>query len=167
VQVQLVSSGDLKAVAKALRKHADGKELRRELTQGIREVLAPAVPAVKAAWLSAPSKGRRHPGRPSLRSLLARSTRMEVRTTGRFAGARVRTDGRKMPDQMRSLPSYAEGIRGRPWRHPVMGDRETWVTQEPFPRFYDAANEAVDQADAVREIERVVGRIFDKIERAR
>jgi hypothetical protein len=167
VRVELVDTCDLKAVAKALGKHADGKELAKELRTGMREVLRPFVPKVRAAYRAAPSRGvsRRRQG-PGLRSLLARSTGLQVRTTGKLAGVRLRVDGRKMPAGMGSLPAMWEGRpQGRPWRHPVFGDRETWVSQESRPTFYPTVQPS--EAEAIRQINQVVGRIFDKIERAR
>jgi hypothetical protein len=170
MQVMLVDAGDLKAAAKALRQFSDGKELGRQLSRNLRVVAQPLVPKVKAAWLSAPSKGhasssRARRGQPNLRALLAKATRVEVRRSGRQAGVRVRTDGRKMPSGMRSLPGYAEGVRRRPWRHPVFGNPELWVRQEPFPRFYDAVQP--DETQARQAVERAVADIFDKIARAR
>ena len=122
------------------------------------------VASVKAAWLTAPSQGHRHPGRPNLRTLLARATAGQVRFTGKEAGVRVRTDGRKMPDRMGSLPGYAEGIRRQPWRHPVYGDTDTWVVQQPFPRFYDAVQP--NEAAARRQVIEAVDKVFDQIARA-
>jgi hypothetical protein len=176
VQVTIRDTGDLKAVAKALKQVADGKELRKQLTRELRDVARPLVPKVRAAWLAAPSKGLsgrktynsatgRVSGRgPTLRSLLAKATRSEVRLTGKQAGVRIRTDGRKMPDGMKSLPGYAEGIRRRPWRHPVYGDRETWVSQQPFPRFYQAVQP--DEAAARRACEEAVETVLQQIARA-
>jgi hypothetical protein len=163
LQVQLIDAGDLKAVAKALRKHADGKELRRGLSRGLREVAKPLVPKVRAAWLSAPSMQGPGRGQPDLRVMLAKATRTEVRLTGRQAGVRVRTDGRKMPAGFKSLPRYVEGTK-RPWRHPVFGDRETWVVQRPFPRFYQAVQP--NEAAAREQVEQVVADILRKIARA-
>jgi hypothetical protein len=167
VRVELVDTGDLKAVRRELRRASNGKELAKELGGAMRDVLRPIRDDVKAAYLAAPSKGRpRRRGGPSLRSLLAKATKMEVRTTGKLAGARIRTDGRKMPAGMGSLPAMWEGPpQGKRWRHPVFGDTETWVAQRSTPTFHRTVEPSETQARA--EIERVVGRIFDKIERAR
>jgi hypothetical protein len=169
MQLVLVDSGDLKAVSKALRHHADGKRLRIEL---IRELKAPAqdlVPRVQQAWRTAPAfKGRRSRSRrnqPDLRELLAKSTWVQARLTGKEAGVRVRSDGRRMPNQMKALPGYAEGIRRRPWRHPVGGDRETWVSQQPFPRFYGAIGDGNDAA-ARRACNEAIDKVFNAIGRA-
>ena len=166
MQVQFLDAGDLKAVARELRRHADGKRLRKELTDNIRAVLRPIVPQVKAAYLAGPStrgKARRRGG--SLRSLLARSVRMEVRTSGKLAGARIRADGRRMPAGMGALPKHWEGPPEGRWRHPVFGNREVWVGQESHPTFYRAVEP--NQAAAQREIDQAVRQILDKIEKAR
>jgi hypothetical protein len=166
MQLVLVDSGDLKAISRKLRHHADGKRLRKELTTELRQAARPLVPKVKAAWRSAPStRGKAGRRGGSLRAQLARATRAEVRLTGKQAGVRIRTDGRKMPDRMKSLPGYAEGIRRRPWRHPVYGDRDTWVQQQPFPRFYQAVQP--DEAAARRNVNQAIDKVFDEIERAR
>jgi hypothetical protein len=168
MQLTLVDSGDLKAISRALRNHADGKRLRAELVGEMKQAARPIVPRVQAAWRSAPAfqgrKSRARRGQPALRELLAQSTWVQARLTGKEAGVRVRSDGRKMPDHMKALPGYAEGIRRRPWRHPVGGDRETWVTQQPFPRFYEAAQP--DELAVRRAVNQAVDKVFDQIERA-
>jgi hypothetical protein len=170
MQVTIRSTGDLKAVNRALKQAADGKQLRKNLNRELGAVTGPMVAKVKAAWRSAPSKGhasssRARRGQPDLRVLLAKATRAEKRLTGKQAGVRVRTDGRKMPDRMKALPGYAEGIRRRPWRHQVFGDRETWVTQQPFPRFYQAVQP--DEARARQQTIKAVAQVLDQIARAR
>jgi hypothetical protein len=128
----------------------------------------PLVPQVQAAWRSAPSKTRKsrsRRGQPDLRQLLAKSTWVQARLTGKQAGVSVRTDGRRMPSGSKSLPGYAEGVRRRPWRHPVYGDRDTWRNQQPFPRFYDAARP--DAAMARRRVNAAFVKVFDEIKRAR
>jgi len=161
VQLTLVDAGDLKAASKALRGMGDGKQLRKELIRELKLAAGPLVPKVKAAWLAAPSRG--YPT-PDLRTLLAKSTWVQARLTGKDAGVRVRSDGRKLPSRMRALPGYAEGIRRRPLRHPVFGDRGTWVTQQPFPRFYAAVQP--DEAATRRRVNDAIDMVFDAIERA-
>lgn len=172
MQLVLVDSGDLKAISRALRHRADGKELRKELVAELKQAAAPLVPKVQQAWRTAPidrkpgRKGSKRHTRGQLRELLADSTWAQARLTGKEAGVRIRSDGRKMPNQMKSLPGYAEGIRRRPWRHPVMGDRDTWVTQRPFPSFYQAIGDG-DEVAARRAVNEAVDKVFDAIEGAR
>lgn len=169
LQVGIVDSGDLKRLAKDLRQHADGKALRKELTGGMRDALRPLIPQVRAAYLAAPSggspKSRSRATQPDLRVLLAKSVRLEVRTAGKLAGARIRADGRRMPNRMKSLPAYWEPERSRRrWRHPVFGNREVWVQQPaPGPTFYRVLAPHAD--DTARVIERVVNDVRRKLER--
>jgi hypothetical protein len=163
VKVSMVDAGDLKRLAKDLRKHADGKELRKELTGGFRGVLNPVRDQVKAAYLAQPASAGSHPtGRADLRVLLAKATRTEVRTSGRQAGARVRVDGRKMPNRMKSLPAYREGYK-RPWRHPVYGRRESWVAQPARPLFDRITQGHADEGLAA--VNRVLDDVRRKLER--
>jgi hypothetical protein len=160
--VSIRDTGDLKAVTRQLRAQADGKELVKELRTGLRAAITPVRDEVKAAYRASPSTrsaaGRR--GR-SLRGVLARATRVEVRTTGKLAGVRLRVDGRKMPDQMRALPAYREGEK-RPWRHPVYGARETWVTQPAWPLFDRTVERHEPEAD--RAVDEVLDGIRRKLE---
>jgi hypothetical protein len=163
------TSEDLRAIHRALREHADGKQLRKEFVRQLGRIARPLVPKVKAAWLAAPSQGhgtstRARQGQPDLRALLAKSTRSEVRLAGKQAGVRVRTDGRKMPSGMRALPTYAEGTKPR-WRHPAYGNRGAWAGQRPFPRFY-ATVQPNEQA-AQHAAEQAVQAVFQQIVRAR
>lgn len=124
MQVTIRDRGDLKAIARDIRKATNAGQLRKELSRGIRAELKPLVPRVRAAY-----GGGEH-----LRPALRKATRVEVKLSGRQAGARIRVDGRRMPDGMGSLPAMYEGDKR--WRHPVWGNREVWVTQMPHPTFY-------------------------------
>lgn len=189
MQIQVRDSGDLKRVNRQLRQHADGKQLRKELSTGMREVLNPLVPVVRAAYLAHPGyKGRRSRERaqqPPLRALLARSVRVEIKTTGRLAGARIRADGRRMPSGMKSLPRYWEG-EGRNasdarWRWPVFPDagarhrftdrtrtqatEASWVQGRARPTFYQTVVPHADEAG--RRIDEVLQETKRKLERGR
>lgn len=163
MQVTIRDTGDLRAVSKALKQASNGKELGQQLRRELRAEIRPIVAKVKTAWRTAPSAGHPRRGQPDLRRLLAKATGGQVRLTGREAGVRVRTDGRKLPAGMKALPTYAEGTK-RPWRHPVFGDTDTWVTQRPFPQFFDAVRPDEDRAR--REVERAVAAVFKQIVRA-
>jgi hypothetical protein len=161
--VTIRDSGDLKRVNRQLREQANGKELVRDLRIGLRDVLNPIRDEVKRAYRAAPSGrgGTRRRG-GSLRGLLAKATRTEVRTTGRMAGARIRVDGRKMPTGQRSIPAYWEGEK-RPWRHPVYGNRQVWRVQPARPLFDRTVEPHEDEAD--RKVEEVLEGIRRKLER--
>jgi hypothetical protein len=166
MKVSVRDSADLREVSKQLRQVADGKALRKELTGGIRDALKPVLAQVKSAYRAGPSRGRRHSKarqkHGSLRVMLAKASRIEVRTSGKMAGARLRVDGRRMPDTFKAIPRYWEG-QGTRWRHPVFADRETWVQQEPHPTFYRIV---VPQEDRIgTAIDRVLEDVRDKLER--
>lgn len=165
---QIRPTNDLREVAKELRTIADGKALRKELTGGIRDVLRPVARQAQAAFRALPDgptrKTRARAGLGELTTLLAKATRLEVRTSGKLAGVRVRVDGRRMPSGMKALPGYAEGERAR-WRHPVFGDRETWATQQAFPTFYRTVEPHRDEVS--RAIDRVLEDVKRKIEAQR
>jgi hypothetical protein len=161
MQITLHDTGDLKRLARALGKTAEGRQLRRDLSRGFRDVLKPYVPRLRAAYRAGPSRGgRRFRGVP-LRTLLARSVRVEVRTSGRQAGARIRADGRRMPNGMKALPAYWEGERPR-WRHPVFGNRDVWVTQQPHPAFYRTLRPT--EHAARREVDQLLAALARKLE---
>ncbi len=167
-QFEIKDAGDLKRINKQLRQLADGKAIKKELTQGFRNVLRPLVPEVRAAYKAAPSMGhdsmsRGSRGRTDLRALLAKATRVEVRLAGRQAGARIRVDGRRLPSGMRALPRHWEG-EGRPWRHPVYGRRDTWVQQKSRKTFYPIVQR--HEAQARRAVEQVISQVKAKLERA-
>jgi hypothetical protein len=167
--VTILDSKDLKDLNRAFKNVADGKELRKEFTTGLRNILKPLVPEVRAALLASPSMG--HEGmshaqadRADLRALLAKATRVEVKLTGKQAGARIRMDGRRMPSGLRGLPKAWEGQGGARWRHPTWGNRGRWVQQRPRPTFWRVV--APHQDRAIREVEEIANRIVRKLERA-
>lgn len=130
--VRLRTSSDLRRITRELRR-MDDKKIKAEFRKELRAAAKPMVPAVRQAIRQIPSG---QPYRPEgLRGLMSKAVRLEVRTTGRQAGVRIRVDGRKMPPHMRALQAYMEGKKS-PWRHPVYGNREVWVKQDPHPYFY-------------------------------
>lgn len=137
MQIAITDKGDLKAFAAAIRREANGKALLKEMRTAFRAEIKPAVQAVKANYA----------GGGRVRPALRRATRGEVRTSGKQAGIRVRVDGRKVSlgGHSGSIPALWEGYK-RPWRHPVYGDRDTWVTQQPpNPGGFDRATKPFEQ----------------------
>lgn len=151
--IELRGSGELRRIATALRQ-IDNPELKKRFRRELRAAAQPLVPVVKASIWRIPSKT----GSGQLRTEMVRATRVESRTTGRHAGVAIRVDGRKMPPGKRRLPSYMEGSR-KPWRHPVFGNREVWVTQKPNPYFYKVVRPAGLAA------RRAVNRVLDGVTR--
>lgn len=115
----------LQALTRALNQEDDGKKLRRDLAKNIRQALDPAVDDIKSALMSFGHSGLPAVG-GGLGEAIAKGVRAEARLSGQSTGARIR---------MRRTP----GIRGfthaprrlnspKGWRHPVFGNRETWVS---------------------------------------
>lgn len=130
MDIQVASGHDLRHIAAELRK-AGLIDLRKSMVKRTRLAIYPVVPDLKANIRSLPSAGTGHTG---LREKTARGVQVKVSVAGPRVGARVRVDPRLFPDGAKALPKRLEGI-GR-WRHPVYGNRDVWVNQEPHPFFY-------------------------------
>lgn len=148
--VTLHHGDDLRRISREL-KRMDRPEILKRFRKELRAVAKPLVPVVRTSIRGIPSK--RAYAADGLRGRLSKATRLEVKTTGSRAQVKIIVDGRKMPSHAGSLPAYMEGKK-KPWRHPVFGNREVWVAQQPpHPYFYSAlrtagpaARVAVDRA---------------------
>lgn len=130
--LELRTGKDLRRIGAELRR-MNNKELKKEFSRELRAAARPMVPAVRQAIRNIPStRGYTASG---LRGRMSKAVKLEVRTAGRDAGVRIRVDGRKMPAHEKALQSYMEGLK-KPWRHPVFGNREVWVKQDPKPYFF-------------------------------
>lgn len=132
--------GELRHIARELRAMKQ-PEVTKRFRRELRATAQPLVPAVRASIRGLPSS--RPYSTDGLRGRLSRAVRIEVRTTGRQAGVTIRVDGRKMPNKQKRLPALMEGEgvrRGRRvdtrWRHPVFGNPDVWVQQQPHPYFF-------------------------------
>ena len=142
----VIKGGDeLYAVAKRLR-GAD-KVIRKELLQGIRTAAKPITAAVKASALS------QLPQRGGLAALIGRSSvRVQTKTAARTAGVRI----------VATNPKNIYGMDKGRLRHPVFGDRGTWVEQSiPAGWFTDPIEKAADglRLQVAEAIERAANRI--------
>jgi len=154
VQISVSDGGDLGRVVRDLRKHMDGKALKRGLTTALRAELKPAVMHVKAAYRSGPSRAQT--GR--MRRALARATAGKVQT-GRNAVVSIAVQGRKMPSGMGRIPRLYEG-EGR-WRHPLWGNRDFWYAQRSHPTFYHTLRPHISRVH--RRVDDVVSDVTKKI----
>ncbi|MFJ2719366.1 hypothetical protein [Streptomyces sp. NPDC087437] len=152
--LELRTSKDLKRIAAELRR-MDNPEMKKRFNRELRQAAKPMVPAVRKAIRQIPSK-RRYTA-SGLRGRMSKATKLEVRTTGKDAGVRIRVDGRKMPNKEKSLQSYMEGVKPR-WRHPVFG-HDVWVQQPSRPYFF----KTVDQLG--RQTRQNVNRAIDQVAR--
>lgn len=149
-----ISASNAKAyrdLAKALRK-AGKKDLRSKLRKKIVEAGRPVVDEVRAAvrdvQVTSRGGGRKqrakfNVGRAStarakasagrrgsgLRDSIAAATRLQITAKG----VRFSVNSARLPPDQRHLPRHLDNPKG--WRHPVFGDRETWVGQQGRPYF--------------------------------
>jgi hypothetical protein len=130
------------------------KGMRRKLNKGLREAVKPTLQHARSAVMRFPSHGTHHTG---LRRAVANSLAITA------AGGRVAIQIRhsKLPEGKENLPNRMEGIGG-PWRHPVFGDRETWVTQPSYPWFYPTMR--ADRPQVEKSINEVIDAIAKELE---
>ncbi|MCX3064201.1 hypothetical protein [Streptomyces beihaiensis] len=155
--LELRTGKELKRIAAELRK-MDDKQLKKEFSKELRAAARPMVPAVRQAIRQIPSK--RGYSASGLRGRMSKAVKLEVRTTGKEAGVRIRVDGRKMPSHEKALQAYMEGLK-KPWRHPVFGNRDVWVKQDPKPYFYRTVRPlgAASRGQVNKAIDRVAKKI--------
>jgi len=119
---------DYQRLSRAL-KDAARTDLRRELRQEIRKAGQPALAEVRAAALGVDMSGGPS-GSTGLRARIAAATKLQVRASG------IEFTVRASQVDPRYGETLAVGSEGTPWRHPVYGNRNAWVTQVGAPWFY-------------------------------
>lgn len=120
-----IESEDLARAVAKLRKASDGKQLRRDTLTALRGAARPAQFEVKQVARGLDAKG---PVDGGFRKDMAAAVGTKVRLSGDQAGvsirlARGRLKGRAGIARYSNRPGW--------WRHPVMGDRDVWVRQDP------------------------------------
>lgn len=123
-----------------------GKGLSRKLRRNLTAATRPIKTDAQANARAIPAHGRNHTG---LRDALARATRISIAASRRTTSVRLIVDGKRMPAGQQSLPPIVEGLgrRGR-WRHPVFGDRSTWVQQDTHPFVTPAVHKHLPEVQA-------------------
>lgn len=106
-----------------------GRGLSRKLRRNITAATRPIKTDVQANARAILAKGPAHTG---LREALAKATRISILASRRQTAVRLIVDGNRMPAGQQKLPAYMEGT-AKKWRHPVFGDRGTWVNQSAHP----------------------------------
>ncbi|MFF4576919.1 hypothetical protein ACFY15_00680 [Streptomyces sp. NPDC001373] len=131
-----VTHDGLDALARALRKESDGKQLRKELAKNMRDALKPAAAQAKSGIMAMASSG---PGTaPALRSAIAKKIRPEVKLGGNWSGARIKAFKTRNIRGFANAPKRTNRARG--WRHLTYG-REPWVQQHGKTLWFDRAME--------------------------
>ena len=136
-----VDQGDLRKLVRALNREADGKELRRDLVEGLKTAVEPFAQLARSSILSMSSSGR-YQVEPGLRESIASQIAVEAKTGGRNAGVSVIARKRGMPRGFRNAPKLTNR---RTWRHRVFG-MDVWVNQRGKPGWFDDTLKRADPA---------------------
>lgn len=139
---------DFLELAARLKKHKNGKEIRRAVSKMMNPELDAIVRAQRRNVTGIESSGARGKGSArreqftrhrapktrtrtfGLRATTARAVTRRMKWSGHRYGATIRVDRQKLPQSQRRLPWYMN--RGW-WRHMVFGEPERWVRQEVKP----------------------------------
>lgn len=160
----------LRDVAKALRAAARD-DLQREVTRAVKDAskgtlndLRQAARQVRITGI--PKAGRRSAyGGPStpkrLRERMANATLVEVKTGARETRVSYTTKGSRLGSAS-MLPRKIDS--GRPWRHPIMGNRNSWSSQQGTPWFFEPIKTGLKETRA--DISAALDAITDKIEKS-
>lgn len=172
-----VSGADFQALSRALKAAGEGKgkdSLRGQMLAELRAIAKPIQSDLRAAILAVDSKAQAHSsarraaaalsrtknvdekkasralGRSGLRESIARSLRISVTDSG----VRITTTGATLPKDQRGLPRALNKPQG--WRHPVFGDKDTWVQQYGNPPGWFFSTAEAHKPMAAKRVERVV-----------
>lgn len=126
---------ELRKIAAGMYRLSSGEMTERMYMQ-LRGAARPLLPRVRAAILNIATHGPKHTG---LRGRIARTAEAWAWARNDYISIGVAIQPNKMPSGQKALPLYMEGAKF-PWRHPVYGDRDVWVTQEPHPYFEQATD---------------------------
>jgi hypothetical protein len=121
-------------LGRALKREADGKELRRDLIRELKKPLAPAVAEIKSGVMAIGAGGLPPGEGEPLRPAVVRRIRAEVKLSGKAIGVRVRARKTEAVRGFRHAPKRLNSPKG--WRHPVHGS-DRWVVQFGNPGYFD------------------------------
>lgn len=141
-QVTVRGTEKLRAMAQALRA-ADREDLLRGMQRAIRRAAKPTVKDVQKAAEQIRTEGQRKPGarRPFVGPSVPKGTRRaiaaavvaDVQLRGDEPLARFRVAKSRLPNRIKEMPRKFDDGR---FRHPVMGNRNVWVSQTSQPWFW-------------------------------
>lgn len=159
--------------------------VRAELAQGLRRAAKPAVEDLKRAIRTADVHGKKKPYRFRvvngetkrkkirrftgrgvdtfpLRAPMARAVEAQISTGSDNPRVRIAMRTGSIPPRIRRVVKYVVGEAKR-WRHPVMGNREVWVSQNAPNVWEPVARRHLD--DFRREVDSAIDRAARRIER--
>ena len=132
LSIQHVGGPSLPEVAAALRS-MDNRRVGGIYRRALRPHFRGLQREIRASIMAIPSKKSGSP--EPLRLRLVKCVRVASWVGGPETGVMVFMDVSRMPQGERALPLYEEGSKA-PWRHPVWGNRDIWVSQRANPYFH-------------------------------
>lgn len=143
VDVKVLGAEKLRRMAAQLRE-ADRVDLRRGLQKAIKAAAKPTLDAVQASARGISTRGIRKPGAKhpfrgptgshGTRAAIANAVVADVKLSGDNPSVRFRVAASRLPANIRVLPRKFDD--GGTFRHPVMGNRNVWVSQTGDPWFW-------------------------------
>jgi hypothetical protein len=131
VEVKIKGLEEVRAASLRIKENGNSRKVRKELTDGLKEALAPAVDSVKQAALALPAKSHKH----LLRQRIADSTSAQIASSYKDPKVKVRVSRAKMKDKA-PVPQLMD--KG-PFRHPVFGREKHWARQEGHKGWFEQA----------------------------
>lgn len=142
----------LESVVLALQQEEDGKQLKRDLGQQLKEAVEPALPIIRGELMA---MGGSVVAEPGLRTSVASAMSTRVRYSGSSPGVRVAISRKGMP---RGFTDAARRINQGEWGHPVFGRAGSEVTQRGAYQFFDRPLQ-----DRKEEMRRAVEQALDQL----
>jgi len=171
VDIKIKGAEKLRRMAIALRQ-ADRVDLTRGLQKAIRTAAKPTLRATQDSARHISTKGIRKPGAkhpfsgPSvpkgLREKIAGAVVADIKLNADEPSVRFRVASGKLPPNIRVMPRKFDD--GGTFRHPVMGNREVWVSQTGDPWFWPPIRDHIKDFRA--EIDKALDDVRDKLERS-
>lgn len=164
LRASVIGGRQLRDVAKALRE-AGRTDLQRQVSKAVKAQAEPTLKDLRQSARTASVRGHRAGGTPfthavtpkHLRERMAAATGVEFRANKRETRVSFHVTPARMGGA-RVVPRYID--LGRPWRHPVMGDREKWAASEGKPWFFAPIK------DHLPDIRRGISDALDEITRS-
>lgn len=151
-------------------REANDKTLPRELHRAIRTAGKQTLEDLRQSALSIKTTGiRKASKRPFTRTVAAKGTRekiakavtLEVNLSGDNPRVRFRVPVNKLPENIRQMPRKFDDPQN--FRHPVMGNRDVWVSQTSSPWFWQPIKDNIKTFRA--EIEKALEVVRAKLEK--
>ena len=168
LDIQIKGANKLREMAIQLRK-ADKEYLGRELNKAIKNAAQPTLEDLREAARTIRTEGVRRAGsrHPFVKVMPPKGTRDKIAESVNFRvsvladNPRVQfRTGRGLPENLAAMPRKFDSTE---FRHPVMGNRDVWVTQRSQPWFFKPIK---DRLDTFRdEIDQALDRTREMLER--